>query len=230
VNVSATSFTNTIQSTPTPSPSSSSIPYNNSFTGSATYNSFDQYLLCPISKKLVDCSSGEIFYVTGSLEGFEIGAVISVFINNISYCVTFVDVINTAPSHTLNSIESGDLLNCVFCTPGTSPSPTPSITPTLTPSMTQTPTPSAALQTFIYRVCRQFPLNNLIVAQTVQVPGVLVGQNFLADSSGNASGYIVDFTEIVLGNVSNYPADIFYNGNYFGTPTNIQNGFNCDLS
>ena len=178
-------------------------------------------MLCPISKKLVDCNSGEIFLVTGSLGGLEIGSVVSVFINNISYCVTYTENISQAPTHTLTSVESGNLLYCAFCTPGTSPTPTPTKTPTNTPTPTVTPTPSTISYTYIYKVCVSGGLDPIIVAQNVPVPGVSVGQGFVSPSTSEALSNKCTFIDMILGWNPSYPANIVYTGNYFGTPISI---------
>jgi hypothetical protein len=178
-------------------------------------------MLCPISKKLVDCNSGEIFLVTGSLGGLQIGAIVSVFINNISYCVTYTDNITQAPTHTLTSVESGDLLYCALCTPGTSPTPTPTNTPTITPTKTTTPTPSTISYTYVYKVCVGGGLDPIIVAQNVPVPGVSVGQGFISQLTSEALGNKCTFIDMILGWNPSYPANIVYTGNYFGTPTSI---------
>jgi hypothetical protein len=177
-------------------------------------------MLCPISKKLIDCNSGEIFLVTGSLGGLEIGSVVSVFINNISYCVTYTENVSQAPTHTLTSVESGNLLYCAFCTPGTSPTPTPSITPTNTPTPTVTPTPSMISYTYVYKVC-DIINTSIIVAQNVPVPGVSIGQGFISSSTSEVPNNKCTFIDMILGWNPSYPANIVYTGNYFGTPTSI---------
>jgi hypothetical protein len=179
-------------------------------------------MLCPISKKLVDCNSGEIFLVTGSLGGLQIGAVVSVFINNISYCVTYTDNVTQAPTHTLTSVESGDLLYCALCTPGTSPTPTPSITPTNTPTPTTTPTPSTISYTYVYRMCVGGGLSPILVAQNVPVPGITtVGQGFVSSLTAVTPSRKCTFVDMILGWNPSYPANVIYTGNYFGTPTTI---------
>jgi hypothetical protein len=228
VDVSATTITISVNPTPTPSITSSPIPYDNPVVGTVSYNSFEQYLLCPISKKLVDCNSDQIFYVTGSLGDIPIGGVISVFINNISYCVTYTDTLNQSPTHTLNSVNSGDLLNCVFCTPGTSPIPTSSITPTPTITPTTTPTPSSQPYTYVFRLCRPYPLSPITVAQSQPVSNVLLNQGFTSNLSSPAQGRQAIYLSLVPGWNPSYPADIVYNGNYFGLVSNISNSITCN--
>jgi hypothetical protein len=230
VDVSATTFTISVSQTPTPSPTTSPIPYNVPLSGTVTYNSFEQNLLCPISKKLSDCNSDQIFYVTGSLGNIPIGGIISVFINNISYCVTYLDSVSQAPTHTLTSVESGNLLNCVFCTPGVSPQVTPSNTVTPTPTKTTTPTPSSQLYTYIYRVCRSYPLSPIIVIQSQPVLNVNLGQGFTSQPTSPSQGKKVTFINVIPGWNPNYPADIVYTGNYFGVASNISNIPNCPPS
>jgi len=227
VDVSATTITISISPTPTKTPTPTPLPFDVPIAGTVTYNSFEQFLLCPISKKLVDCNSDQIFYVTGSLGEVPIGAVVSVYINNISYCVTYVDVVSTAPTHSLTSVASVDLLNCVFCTPGISPSPTPTYTPTPTPSSTLTPTPSLQAYTYIYRVCRSYPLSPIIVIQTQPVPNVSLGQGFVSSSTSPSQGKKATFINVIPGWNPSYPSDIVYTGNYFGSAGSISDIPNC---
>lgn len=142
--MSATSIPNP---TPTPTPSITPSPtVKTCFTGSVTYDLFDETLLCSTTKKLINCDTGEIYYITGAISSggtpITTGTTISAVINGVGMCVTYVEDSQSSPNATFNVLTdiSVDCNTCVFVPPTPTPTNTPSKTPTRTPEPTQTPT------------------------------------------------------------------------------------------
>lgn len=124
---------------PGPSPTPSVTPTNAvkgvSVTGVSEFLTFSNKFSSPYSKLLLDCDGYNKYLVSEEIP-FNTGSTFSVYINNKSVCVTYNSDVLNAPTHTLQSIESGNLFNCGFCVPV----PTP--TKTNTPLPSPTPTPS----------------------------------------------------------------------------------------
>jgi YVTN family beta-propeller protein len=124
---------------PGPSPTPSVTPTNAvkgvSVTGVSEFLTFSNKFSSPYSKLLLDCDGYNKYLVSEEIP-FNTGSTFSVYINNKSVCVTYNSDVLNAPTHTLQSIESGNLFDCKFC----SPVPTP--TKTNTPLPSPTPTPS----------------------------------------------------------------------------------------
>lgn len=124
---------------PGPSPTPSVTPTNAvkgvSVTGVSEFLTFSNKFSSPYSKLLLDCDGFNKYLVAEEIP-FNTGSTFSVYINNKSVCVTYNSDVLNAPTHTLQSIESGNLFNCKFCVPV----PTP--VKTSTPVPTPTPTPS----------------------------------------------------------------------------------------
>jgi hypothetical protein len=230
VSASGTTITFVYSQTPTPSVSPTPPTYPDSVVGVVSYNTFENYMLCTTSKKLISCTTNEVFYVSGALPNIPIGGVVSVFINNISYCVTYDSEVNQSPTHTLNSIESGDLILCYYCTPESSPNPSPSATPTLTPTKTLTPTQSSTASYFVYVMCRinQPPLT---IVQLVQVPNVGYVGFLTPTGAPSGSGFKAKLVSVSPVTSGVPYSDIFYgNSNYFGTPSIYNQSITNDVN
>jgi YVTN family beta-propeller protein len=123
---------------PGPSPTPSVTPTNAvkgvSITGISEFLTFSNKFSSPYSKLLLDCDGYNKYLVYGEIP-FNTGATFSVVINNNSVCVTYNSDVLNAPTHVLQSIESGNLFDCRFCNPVLTSTPTP--TPTITPTPTQ---------------------------------------------------------------------------------------------
>jgi len=123
---------------PGPSPTPSVTPTNAvkgvSVTGISEFLTFSNKFSSPYSKLLLDCDGYNKYLVSEEIP-FNTGSTFSVIINNKSVCVTYNSDVLNAPTHTLQSIESGNLFNCKFCVsiPTSTPTPTPTPTPTTTP-------------------------------------------------------------------------------------------------
>jgi len=139
--VDVTGFTfNYPAATPGVTPTPSNISKNCVVTGTTEFRTFESVFSNNYNKLLTDCSNGSTYVISQPLP-FNTGSTFQATIDGKSVCVTYTtEVVNTA-LNVLNSIESGNLFQCRFCTPGISPSPTPSmtVTPTVTPTFTPTP-------------------------------------------------------------------------------------------
>ena len=122
---------------PGPSPTPSVTPTNAvkgvPVTGISEFLTFSNKFSSPYSKLLLDCDGFNKYLVAEEIP-FNTGSTFSVIINNKSICVTYNSDVLNAPTHTLQSIESGNLFDCKFCVsiPTSTPTPTPTITPTTT--------------------------------------------------------------------------------------------------
>ena len=119
--------------TQTPSPTPSNLPKTVSVTGSSSFTSFSSTFTSTLSKLLIDCLD-PLSYVVSEPVPFNTGATFSAIIDGNPVCVTYSSDTFAPPTAKLDSIESGNLFNCSFCTPAYSPTPTP--TPTVTPTPT----------------------------------------------------------------------------------------------
>jgi uncharacterized delta-60 repeat protein len=126
--------------TPPVTPTPSNLSKNCVVTGTTEFRTFQSVFSNNYNKLLTDCSNGSTYTIAQPLP-FNTGSTFQATIDGKSVCVTYTtEVVNTA-INLLNSIESGNLFQCRFCTPGISPSPTPSmtVTPSVTPTFTPTP-------------------------------------------------------------------------------------------
>jgi YVTN family beta-propeller protein len=119
--------------TQTPSPTPSNLAKTVSVTGSSSFTSFSSTFTSTLSKLLIDCLD-PLSYVVSEPVPFNTGATFSAIIDGNPVCVTYSSDTFAPPTAKLDSIESGNLFNCSFCTPAYSPTPTP--TPTVTPTPT----------------------------------------------------------------------------------------------
>ena len=122
---------------PGPSPTPSLTPTNAvkgvAVTGVSEFLTFSNKFSSPYSKYLLDCDGYNKYLVSEEIP-FNTGSTFSVIINGKSVCVTYNSDVLNAPTHTLESIESGNLFDCKFCisVPTATPTPTPTVTPTTT--------------------------------------------------------------------------------------------------
>ncbi len=139
-------YTPTPTATPTVTPTQSGIidrPFN--FSGDVTFNTINDYINCPISKKFSDCNDPNILYTTNDVlivpggGSIEIGMVFNADVDGNTKCVTYLGTttdITGANTIILNSIS----INCVICEPTRTPTPTFTPTNTITPTITPTNT------------------------------------------------------------------------------------------
>lgn len=129
--------------TPPVTPTPSNLSKNCVVTGTTEFRTFQSVFSNNYNKLLTDCSNGSTYIIAQPLP-FNTGSTFQATIDGKSVCVTYTsEVVNTSTNF-LNSIQSGNLFQCRFCTPGISPSPTPTITvtPSITPTFTPTPSPT----------------------------------------------------------------------------------------
>jgi len=120
INCSSTSISLSATTVPTPTPTATPTPTPTvnrdlCFLGSLTYEIFDETFECSQTKKLINCETGDEYYINGS---------------------------NLSSNSILNSITGLVGLDCDGCPQPTPPLPPPSPTPTPTPTGTPTPTPT----------------------------------------------------------------------------------------
>jgi YVTN family beta-propeller protein len=131
-------FSGVNYSYPGPSPTPSVTPTNAVksviVSGTVSYDTFSSKFTSLYSKFLEDCN-GVTTYVVSEDIPFSTGATFSVIIDGKSSCVTYVSDILGSPTNILESIESGNLFDCEFCSPVPTATPTPTVTPT--PTATQ---------------------------------------------------------------------------------------------
>jgi len=131
------SFSGVNYNYPGPSPTPSVTPTNAAklvnVSGSVIYDTFSSKFTSLYSKLLLDCNSPNK-YIVGETIPFNTGATFSAVIDFKSVCVTYDSDILGSPTNTLQSIESGNLFDCKFCSPVPTVTPTSTITPTPTPT------------------------------------------------------------------------------------------------
>ena len=155
IEVSATTLPQpTPTATPTPSPTTPAFTCD---TGSVTYNLFNERFVCTTTKELVNCDTGEYYYVSAPIEYnstlYPTGTTISAIINGVGMCVIYTNISTNTPNAILETITSvfADCLTCSFVPPTPTPSvtptrtPTPTPTPSVTPTLTPTVTPTISL-------------------------------------------------------------------------------------
>ena len=132
--------------TTTPTPTSTNLPKSVGVTGSSVFESFSSSFSSTLVKELRNCLDGTIYLVSNPVP-FNTSAIFSAIIDGNPVCVEYrTDTLGFA-TNILDSIESGNLFDCSFCTPAFSPTPTPTatVTPTNTITPTTTVTPSSCL-------------------------------------------------------------------------------------
>jgi uncharacterized delta-60 repeat protein len=133
--------------TPPVTPTPSNLSKNCVVTGTTEFRTFQSVFSNNYNKLLTDCSNGSTYTIAQPLP-FNTGSTFQATIDGKSVCVTYTtEVVNTA-INVLNSIESGNLFQCRFCSITPTPTPTPSMTVTPTVTPTFTPTPSATPCTY----------------------------------------------------------------------------------
>ena len=136
--------------TSTPSNTPSNLPKECGISSTTIFNVFSVPFTSQNSKVLQDCTTLNQFFV-GEPVPFNYGAIFTAVIDGSPYCVSYLQDSVTTPLNSLNEIQSGNLLECRFCTPNPSNTPTNSSTNTPTNSSTPTVTPSvtACMNSFI---------------------------------------------------------------------------------
>jgi hypothetical protein len=137
--------------TPTVTPSFGPIARDCSFSGSATFNTINDTIICPQTKQFRDCETGQMYYTNDSLGSdytIIIDRIYNATVNGSERCVSYVGSslnsgidsvsINNGPYGVYS--ENGCSQGCSGSPVTPSPTPTPTITPTNTPTPTITPT------------------------------------------------------------------------------------------
>ena len=150
-------------------------------TGSVTYKIFEESFACNTVKKLVDCTSGDIYYTADSLiysgSAITTGQTFSAEMvggdGYYSKCVTYTEDVEGSATVSIQSIIStfGECSSCGF-TPTPTMTPTQTPTPSVTPSPTPTPSPSGNL-VYVFTACTG---TQRAIIQPVSVMGVSTGQ------------------------------------------------------
>jgi len=146
-----TSVSSTPTPTPTVTPSFGPIQRDCSFSGSATFNTINDIIVCPQTKQFRDCENGQMYYTNSILTSGNTIFVDSIYnatVNGSIRCISYVGaslnggidtiVINNGPYG--NYSQGGCNNGCSGTPPTSSPNPTPTITPTNTKTPTLTPT------------------------------------------------------------------------------------------
>jgi uncharacterized delta-60 repeat protein len=146
IDVSGTSFFYTLI-TPTPSPTTPNNNRNCVISSTTEFNIFEKSFASSYSRQLTDCSNSLTYIISEALP-FGTGATFQATIDNISVCVNYSSDIAENAINILNSIDSGDLFECRFCSPVLSltPTQTSTITPTITPTKSLTPSNTSCQQ------------------------------------------------------------------------------------
>jgi hypothetical protein len=145
ISFSMSAYTPSSDITPTPTPSIT--PTNNYiFSGNIGFEIFTEQFSCSSVKVLVDCSTGNEYYVSESLSyngvPIVIGIVMFAKINGNNVCVTYQrDQANLSSNSIVSEIYQ-IYSKCSSCSIVPSPTPTTTVSPTITVTSTETPTPS----------------------------------------------------------------------------------------
>jgi hypothetical protein len=192
-------------------------------TGETTFNIFQKSFTSQLTKQLRDCSTGQVYLVSVAWT-LPIGAIIKATVDNVSICGAFIGEVFSSPLNTLNSVDSGNLFDCTFCTPVPSQTPTQTVTttPTLTP--TNTPTPSASIYTYVYRVCPYLGIGERTIVQKEPVPGVKINQSFYGSTF---TGPKLTYIQQIAGWNPSYPSDFTFTSNRIGSASGVTNDINC---
>lgn len=127
-----------------PTTTTSTLPNYFCYSGEAVYTLFDGVFRCTTSKKLVECITGEVYYVNETLEIINVtigqGTSFGAKINGVDLCVTYEGPSNISTNSKVNQIYN-IYDSCEECVLQITP------TPTLTPTLTATPTPTSPCPT-----------------------------------------------------------------------------------
>lgn len=114
--------------------------------GIVTYGMLEESFSCVSVKVLIDCQSGEEYYITDNLSFNGIPIVIGITllanINGENRCVTYVRDDSDFSSNSTVGVILEIYSDCEYCSTAPTPTPTPTNTQTPTLTNTQTPTPS----------------------------------------------------------------------------------------
>ena len=146
VSVSGTYFTySAIPPTPTPSPQI--ISRNCVISSSTEFNFFNSNFVSAYNKLLRDCINSTEYIVKENLIN-PLGAIFNAIIDGNGRCVEYVSDVFSPATNVLQSEQSGNLFDCVFCSPLLTPTPSvsPTITPTITPTFSVTPSKTPCTQ------------------------------------------------------------------------------------
>ncbi len=119
-------------------------------TSEKIFLSFESQFYSSYSKLLIDCSNSNNYLISEVLP-FNTGATFQAIIDGQPVCVTYDSDVLTAPLNVLDSIESGNLYDCRWCSVAVTPTNTQTmtLTPTITKTQTKTPTLTQCLNTDI---------------------------------------------------------------------------------
>jgi hypothetical protein len=119
-------------------------------TSEKIFLSFESQFYSSYSKLLIDCSNSNNYLISEVLP-FNTGATFQAIIDGQPVCVTYDSDVLTSPLNVLNSIESGNLYDCRWCSVAVTPTNTKTmtLTPTITKTQTKTPTLTQCLNTDI---------------------------------------------------------------------------------
>ena len=181
----------------TPVPTSSPVNFDRNcvLTSITEYNIFKSSFSSVFSRQLQDCSNSSLYVVASSIPT-GIGSVFQCTINGLSVCVTYLSDILSNPVDTLNSIQSGDLFDCLYCVPELTitPTQTMTITPSNTPTLSLTPSNTSCLNVNIdyeFIVGAGF-VNNATMYRIIQLTDgnfIVVG-DFTTYNGNNAKGIV----------------------------------------
>lgn len=191
-------------------------------SGSVTYKIFEETFSCNTVKKLVDCTSGDVYYTADALTytgaTLTTGQTFSVKMvgpsGYYSKCVTYTEDVVGSPNVSVQSVLEL-FASCASCGFTPTPTVTPTITPTpsVTPTMTPTPSPSGNL-VYVFTACTG---TQRAIIQPVGVSGLVTGS--VIEYNNECWEYIGPKTSPY-----NPPAGFIsstMSGNVFGTPSTI---------
>jgi hypothetical protein len=225
VDVTITGYTPTPTPTPTITPTVTPIidrPCE--ISGDVTYLTIDNEIICPVSRKFVDCANGQLYFTdsyvpTPSGDTLTPLLLFKANVDGISKCIVYVGLdfnnsgINSiqlvdGPLADLNLVE-----DCSSCTPDIPPTPTPSVTVTKTPTPTPTPTSSSMMGFYLYKLCS----SNTYIIQTI--PGPTTNNTLTFRTNASSSGECWEYISY-SGIYPSLPPGATYSyitGNYFPT-------------
>jgi hypothetical protein len=225
VDVTITGYTPTPTPTPTVTPTLTPIidrPCN--IIGNVNYTTIENQLICPVSRRFVDCSNGQIYFTNSGIStpsGDTLTPLLlfKADVDGVSKCVVYTGLdYDNSPINSITLVDGplGDLNiipDCSPCTPDVSPTPTPSPTLSPTPTLTLTPTSSSAIGFYTYKECG----SNTYIIQTNPGPATSVGSIFRTTSG--STGLCFEYISYTLGYPSLPPSSsyTYWTGNYFPT-------------
>lgn len=187
LDVSGITYTATPTPTPTVTPTMTpEITRPCNYNGLVTFNTLDDYIICPNSKQFKDCSNGFIYSTTAVVLNPTggtpvIGMVYEASVNQIDLCVEYIgiaDNISGIDEVTLN-VEHGLQTEggCVSCVPPVTSTPTP--TPTTTPTLTPSSTPES---------CCEYKVTNLLfTANTFNIKSCSTNETEVVNINGGST-------------------------------------------